>query len=116
MTFGGFKKPDEEEQKQPIPSDARDRWITLLDDGSFLVDFGEGQFEHLKFHGYDVVLMNGRRQRRPGRLTRSDASDLRDCGWNTTCHGAHVSGLHDAAAGDEPVQAKLHARRGHAEA
>ena len=66
MPFGGFKKPDEQEpKKQLITPDTRDRWITLLDDGSFLVDFGEGQFEHQKFHCYDVALVNGRRQRRP---------------------------------------------------
>lgn len=66
MVFGGFKKSDEHnEQKQSTPPDARDRWITLLDDGSLLVDFGEGQFAHQKFHGYDVVVVDGRRQRRP---------------------------------------------------
>ena len=66
MAFGGFKSAAEHERKpRPLPLDIRDRWITLLDDGSFLVDFGEGQFEHQKFHGYDVVLVNGRRQRRP---------------------------------------------------
>ena len=67
MAFGGFKTPSEHEQKQPIPPDARDRWITLLDDGSFLVALGEGQFAHQKFRGYDVVLVDGRRQRQPAR-------------------------------------------------
>ena len=62
MALGGFKKPDEHRPRQPVLPDARDRWITLLDDGSFRVDFGEGQFEHQKFHGYDVALVNGRRR------------------------------------------------------
>lgn len=52
------------EQKEPVLPDARDRWITLLDDGSFLVQFRAGQFCHQQLHGYDVLLAHGRRQRR----------------------------------------------------
>ena len=38
--------------------------ITHLDDGSFFVEFRGGQFAHQRFRGYDVVLANGRRERR----------------------------------------------------
>ena len=62
MTFGGFKRADE--PKALAPTDDRDRWITLLDDGSFVAEFRGGEFGYQRFRGYDVILANGRRQRR----------------------------------------------------
>ena len=64
MAFGGFKVASEPGRKVPLSADDRDLWITRLDDGSFFVEFRGGQFAHQRFHGYDVVLANGRPQRR----------------------------------------------------
>ena len=47
-----------------IGADDRDRWITPLDDGSFIVELRGGQFAGQRFRGYDVLLANGRRERR----------------------------------------------------
>lgn len=64
MTFGGFKAGGGEiGKKGPTAADARDAWITPLDDRSFVVDFRGGEFANQRFRGYDVLLAEGRRRR-----------------------------------------------------
>jgi hypothetical protein len=60
MSHRGRQDPEFREPTQPDP---RDQWITLLDDGSFLIEFGMGEFSGCRFHGYDVRVVDGRRQR-----------------------------------------------------
>jgi hypothetical protein len=99
-----FGRRSEREPREPAPPDPRDHWITLLDDGSFLVEFGIGEFRHQRFHGYDVVLANGRRQRLPS-------------GSIDATHRIFVVGRRAACDGTGvPGRARAHVPRGRAAA